>query len=347
MKTRGYVLCMIVVVAFFAARHLSGTRAAMAFRASGSNSPVPAYEITDLGTLGASSSARAINNGGRVVGHFYLGGGMGATRHAFLWQDGTMHDLGSLPPKGSEAVDINDSGEIVGNAVAQNGQNLPILWKHGIIVQLETLAQGEFGSAAAINNAGQVIGVLRTDWVPRAVFWDDGEAIELSNLKEASGSLTSGINERGQIVGTSVTDSLDKAVLWEKDGSIIDLGIEGSAVAINNSGQIVVNGRAHAYLLDRDAIIDLELPGEVSGSASAINNSGQIVGTSDRAAVLWEDGKAYYLRDLIPRNSGWTQLTYAADINDRGQIVGTGVNSHGSRAFLMTPVRHQASGGGK
>jgi hypothetical protein len=52
--------------------------------------------------------------------------------------------------------------------------------------------------------------------------------------------------------------------------------------------------------------------------------------------VLFEDGRVIDLNTLLPANSGRT-LTEARDINDRGQIVGTGVVNGRQRAFLLTP----------
>ena len=54
----------------------------------------PMYTIVDLGTLGgATSVALGINNLGQVVGGADLATGF---RHAFLWDDGVMTDLGTL-----------------------------------------------------------------------------------------------------------------------------------------------------------------------------------------------------------------------------------------------------------
>ncbi len=77
--------------------------------------------MTDLGTLPGdfSSSASGINNQGQVVGSSCDQNG---NCRVFLWENGAMTDLNTLVPQRSSlylamASDINDRGEIVGNAV--------------------------------------------------------------------------------------------------------------------------------------------------------------------------------------------------------------------------------------
>jgi probable HAF family extracellular repeat protein len=77
-------------------------------------------KVRDLGTLlgDVSSSANGINDLDQVVGDSCDSEGDCA---AFLWQNGTMIDLNSLLPPDSPlylvyALDINNSGEIVGEA---------------------------------------------------------------------------------------------------------------------------------------------------------------------------------------------------------------------------------------
>ncbi|MDO3378439.1 DUF3466 family protein [Geoalkalibacter halelectricus] len=93
--------------------------------------------IADLGTLGGRNShALAINEAGEVVGYsqtgeFYEEQGVRLPIwRAFVWKDGVMYDLGShddfydhafMPPfPFSEAVAINEHGEIAGNSLTIN-----------------------------------------------------------------------------------------------------------------------------------------------------------------------------------------------------------------------------------
>src|SRR5512133_842170 len=84
-----------VVVASVASVSLSPTTT-RALAATKEN-PLVGRELTatDLGTLGGrSSAATAINEVGEVVGMSDTASGK---QHAFLWQNGRMRDLGTLP----------------------------------------------------------------------------------------------------------------------------------------------------------------------------------------------------------------------------------------------------------
>jgi probable HAF family extracellular repeat protein len=81
--------------------------------------------MKDLGGQGgARSNAAAINNAGQIVGIASLAGIIGtsnpnlrdqSTRHAFLYANGRMTDLGVRPGGfGSDGLGINDLGQVVG-----------------------------------------------------------------------------------------------------------------------------------------------------------------------------------------------------------------------------------------
>src|SRR5215216_5820125 len=89
--------------------------------------------VTDLGTLPGRnySIAVAINSSGQIVGYSDLDDVSNAT--AFLYNGGAMTNLNDLIPADSgwqlsQAIDINDSGTIVGWGINPNGQ------RHGFLL---------------------------------------------------------------------------------------------------------------------------------------------------------------------------------------------------------------------
>ena len=76
-------------------------------------SSAPDIQITDLGTLGGTSSrATAVNDLGQVVG---WGDTASGEPHAFSWTAaGGMVDLGTLGGNYSTAAAVNDLGQVVG-----------------------------------------------------------------------------------------------------------------------------------------------------------------------------------------------------------------------------------------
>src|SRR5438270_2139728 len=87
---------------------------------------------------------------------------------------------------------------------------------------------------------------------------------------------------------------------------------------------------------------DLGHLGGGTSRANAISNNGTVVGSSTTIndashAFRWTQvGGMIDLNTLLPSNSGWVLLE-ASDVNDRGQITGSGLHNGLQRAYRLNP----------
>lgn len=244
--------------------------------------------MEDLGTLGGDDAiADFINERGQVVGNSYTNTTPNATTglptlDPFLWENGTMIDLGTLGGTIGEPAAFNNRGEVVGQSnLSGDVYSHAFLWtkKHGM-QDLGTLG-GNTGVVNWINEAGDIVG--KTD-LPgslspqdhHAVLWRHGHQIDLGAFPEDTNSNAYNVNSRGQVVGTSEDRAHmligvgEHAFLWEGNGPMVDLntliqpGVSLQltyAVAINDRGEIAGFGvppgvlpedyetKGHAYVL--------------------------------------------------------------------------------------------------
>jgi probable HAF family extracellular repeat protein len=234
---------------------------------------------------GTQSRGMAINRRGVVAGWSDQADG---SRHAVIWRNGVITDLGTLGAPGSSStvpwLGLNDRGTVVG--ISQTSRIDPL---------------DEDWSCEGGNFIPQL-----TNLICRGFVWDGGRLHELPTLGGHHGFAT-GVNSWGQVVGwaeTPVDDSTCtgvqqlqfRAVLWEPRWSR--------------------KRELRPY------------PGDSTSGATAINDRGQAVGISgdcDQAvgrfsalhAVLWDRGRVIKL----PTLGGRTWNT-PMDINEWGDVVG-------------------------
>ncbi len=153
----------------------SGTEHAFIYASTQfSQQPVPftraRFLLQDIGTLGGLSEATAINDGNQVVGFSATNNGQ---QHAFLWQTGTMQDLGALMGGTSTALGINSLGQVVGSAsmigpVPTHG----FIWQNGVLSDLNirgSLGGAVITEATDINSLGDIAATAVSGSITHAV----------------------------------------------------------------------------------------------------------------------------------------------------------------------------------
>jgi len=229
-------------------------------------------DTRSLGTLGgATSTGRAVNDPGQIVGASTLRGG---ASHAYLSEDGAMIDLGTLGGQTSEALAINDSGLVVGRAQLRNGDTHGFAWRKGRMTDLGTLGGSHAGHgsiASAVNARGTATGQSTSAADPalvHAVRWSERDGVQdLGTLPGGRNSFGLGLNDDGVIVGGSEIRGREfHAFIVRDSGSdrMVDLNDEldgksgegwvlTAATGINARGQIIGYGTHHgrpaAFLL--------------------------------------------------------------------------------------------------
>ena len=285
-------------------------------------------QIIDLGTLGGNQSlAATVNNRGQVVGgaantipdEFSMFG-WGTQTRAFLWQKGTMSDLGTLGGSDAFAIFVNQRGQVAGVAYTNSTPNLatgvptqdPFLWENGKMSDLGSLG-GTLSFVNAFNNRGQVAGEsnLAGDLTSHPFLWDGKTLKDLGTLGGSFGFATS-LDDLGEVGGGARTpDEVLHAFLWT-NGVMKDLG------TINEDTCSVVH---------------------------SMNSHGLLVGTSGDCDRVFEQhgflslygGPLIDLNEFLPHGSDLV-ITDGETINDRGQIAGTGMLPNGDfHAIVLVP----------
>jgi probable HAF family extracellular repeat protein len=253
----------------------------------------------------------------------------GTICHAFLWENGSLTDLGSLPGTNNSGVAwVSSSGIVAG--LSENGQidpsisGLPeisaVMWRNGKITNLGTLPGGGYQSAAvSVNRLGEVAGIA-SNFVPdtnsllnfnenlwtgigygfqlRAFMWDPKNGMQdLGTLGSGTDAQAIRINERAQVIGDSYTSSdpgvcfgvTSGAFIWDRENGMVDLGSLGGTCTV---------------------ALDLNNHGQVVGT-------GLVSGDSYQRAFLWQNGR---LRDLGGSVGG--NNTGAIAISENGGAVG-------------------------
>jgi probable HAF family extracellular repeat protein len=299
---------------------------------------------------GTQSQGVSVNSIGDVCGLVFQppGGARGA-----FWPLSSLGAPEEIEPE-SALYGANHSGDIVGVTGWDNTSTESALLRRGGI---ETRLDGIVGAgsiAVDINEAHLMVGSTQLGTgAARAFVLDANTLSGPSFVDPPSGTgSTSGqcINASGQIIG-SWRDEEDRGFAIVQ-GAFVDLG-PSWPLGLNDGGTVSgslfrpwpVNFVPAIRSPSSQDWTEIPVPeGFIGAHGNAINAAGNVVGNcwteanygGPWSAYRYSSGVSTDLNTLIEPNLGW-HLEYAGDINDSGQIVGTG-RLHGRlTTFLLTP----------
>lgn len=291
--------------------------------------------IINLGTFGGNQSlAGALNERGQVIGVAantipdpYSMFGWATQTRGFVWDKGTMQDLGTLGGPDAAPAFINEQGQVAG---VSDVDFTPIL------------------TCDPFNN----VVTLST----HPFFWQNGKMVDIGTLGGSCAGVAT-INNRGQVVGSAnlAGDQTQHPFLWER-GKIKDLGTLGGTFGfgnwLNDAGDVAGvastagDEAAHAFFWKNNVMTDLgTIKGDPCSIAHFVNSKGQVVGTSgctteefEVHGFLWQPGGSIIdLNDFVPPGSN-LRVTDGETINDRGEIAGSGELPNGDfHAIVLIP----------
>jgi probable HAF family extracellular repeat protein len=285
------------------------------------NSVVPA-EVLPTGTvlLGASD----INNLGQIVGYFKAPGGTWSPPFRYTpaigGQPAEFLDLGRLGMRVAYA--INDSGDVAGISLDQNGREYPSIYMDDLrgVFPLPATPDGTRWRPTAISNMGYISGYT--------TYTSTGDYAVQEAVRYTPGDTYAqplGFLARSNTVG--------------KNSSAYDVNDSGTVAGCSTKKQSV----SHAFVYTDAGLRDLGTLGGQNSQAAGINSLGVVVGNSDDGISDFSPVFLYDLRDGTMKKVNITNdpgsYVGARWINDSGVICGVLGPGIPSRAFVLTPAQ--------
>ena len=248
-------------------------------------------------------------------------------------------DLGALTGPKSDAVAINERGEVVGtadvNVRSSGGTYLThaFLWRRGRLIDLGAF-DGKSSRADGINNRGQIVGTSNQ----HGFLWSQEQGRRLIRATFCRGLA---INDKGDVAGAEGPSTPEKLFVlrngikrWLSVGDVDS----NTVTAINSRGQVLINSlfsantRITLWQKNRHKLIHSSTADD---AGYGINKKGQIVGrlcrTAYSRAFLWNRGQISLLGSLGALNSE------AYGINSSTEVVGTVYDSAPEFELDYTP----------
>jgi uncharacterized membrane protein len=250
--------------------------------------------------------------------------------HGFLDTSGSLTQIDVPGATFTQALGINDAGQIVGAFDKSSFSPLPthgFLDTGGNFTQID-VPGANLTQANGINDAGQIVGNFDDNKGGHG-FLNTGGSFTQIDVPGARLTRAYGINDAGQIVGVyGISPSTIDHGFLDTGGSFTQIDVPGAiqtrVYGINGVGQIVgsfFSGTGnHGFLDTGGSFTQIDVPGATFTQALGINDAGQIVGSFSNSTGT---------HGFLDTGGNITQIdvpgaskTGANGINDTGQIDG-------------------------
>jgi probable HAF family extracellular repeat protein len=247
---------------------------------------------------------------------------------------------------------VNNSGQVLVNAGAQNALNVSLWNRLGGTASLGMTGANNVGSA--LDNANDVAGAGQPNGGGnvQAFLWQAGGNTTWLGTLGGLLSAASGVNTAHQVVGTAFTaSSLQHAFLWTSTSGMQDLTPSltspggATATAINSAGEAVgyyyPNGALNVLGFRWTQAGGFQSFGAPGTMAFAINDAGTIVGQQMTAGGYRHAFSYTPAGGMTDLGTLGGDMSTAYAINNKGWIVGTSLTNNDKsgmlHGFLWTP----------
>jgi probable HAF family extracellular repeat protein len=263
------------------------------------------FQLTDIQCPGDTNAApnaqpQSINKRGEISGFCSTGGRL----HGFFRDKKGQYTLLDFPGAIlTEAVGINDNGQVVGDYRDSEGRFHGFFWDAGLFLTFDVpFPEATSTGPNGINNVGQIVGFYFDNNVSETFpnghahgFLYDNGVFSSFDVPGASVTVPTDINDHGQIVGVyGDSDSISPSFLLE-DGHFTSIEAPFPHVVftdvsgINNRGQIVgrylTTNPADVNNIFNHGLIATPVPGRPSSTAQLAASPAPTVARADGVAT--------------------------------------------------------------
>jgi probable HAF family extracellular repeat protein len=199
--------------------------------------------------LGFDGKPTGINDAGVIVGAMTIG----RARHAVVVKDAVIQDIDNSGGTDSQALAINNRGQVVGYFTGPDGFGRAFLWESGSMATLP-LPSNSFAAAVAINDAGTILATTCEPFGSCSTYLVQSSMVHLILARaDQTSYIGHAINNRGEVVGSMSLHNKPYGGFFYANGNLVDLDQlpavraagfkELNPAAINDRGWITGAGK--------------------------------------------------------------------------------------------------------